>query len=194
LRGELDEGGSVAADAGVPSRTVVEILSPRVVGADLEAVGVRAAQVSDQRVIEADTLRDPTGGVGERGVSIGCAGGIEDGSVGELRGHGLVHILGEYLVIAVRADVAEGKRSVRRDLLLHAKAPANHGGRGNVGLHVAGGDFGAGGRSGAGRDVEAGDGDVREGLGCVEGRGLVETVIERIEQAVIEAEAGMNSG
>ena len=39
-----------------------------------------------------------------------------------------------------------------------------------------------------------GDGDVLDGLRGVEGRGLVEAVIERVEQAVIEAEAAADRG
>ena len=42
--------------------------------------------------------------------------------------------------------------------------------------------------------LEVGDGDVRDGFGGVEGGGLIEAVVECVEQAVIEAEAGANRG
>ena len=44
------------------------------------------------------------------------------------------------------------------------------------------------------RDMEVRDRDVRDGLSRVEGRGLVEAVVEGIEQSVIEAESAANGG
>ena len=97
-------------------------------------------------------------------------------------------------MIAVRAHIANSERSARCNLLLDAQAPGEHGGGGDVGLHVAWGNLRAGRRRSAGSDIQVGDGDVRDRFGGVEGRGLVKAIIERIEQAVIQAEAAADSG
>ena len=47
---ERNERGRVAADAGVPCRSVVEILGVGVVAAELESAGERAAHIDDERV------------------------------------------------------------------------------------------------------------------------------------------------
>jgi hypothetical protein len=56
---ELDEPGSVAANAGIPRGSVVQILGVGVVAAELEAVGELSANVDDERVVETYALRDP---------------------------------------------------------------------------------------------------------------------------------------
>ena len=83
---------------------------------------------------------------------------------------------------------------LRRDLLLDAEAPGKNGGGGDVGLHTAGRDLGAGRRRCARGDGEFGDSDVGDGLGGVERGGLIEAVVECVEQAVVEAEAAANCG
>jgi len=53
---------------------------------------------------------------------------------------GLVQVFGEYLVVAVRTDVADGERGLRGDLLLDAQRPGQ-GCRGlDVRLHSGGRD------------------------------------------------------
>ena len=97
-------------------------------------------------------------------------------------------------MIAVRADVADSERGARSDLLLDAQAPGEHGGRVDVGLHVAWRNLAPAGGGVPGVMWRLETGDVGEGLGGVEGRGLVEAIVERIEQAVIEAEAAADRG
>ena len=46
----------------------------------------------------------------------------------------------------------------------------------------------------AGREVQARDRDGFEGFGGVEGRGLVGAVVERVEQAIVDAEAAAHRG
>ena len=58
-QGEGDKRGRIAADAGIPCGTVVEVLAEGVVAAQLEAIGEGAAHVDQQAVIEADSLRHP---------------------------------------------------------------------------------------------------------------------------------------
>ena len=97
-------------------------------------------------------------------------------------------------MIAVRADVAHGSEVRGAICCSTRRLQLEHSGRGDVGLHVAGRYLGARGRRRAGRDVQIGDGDVLDGLRGVVGRGLVEAVVERIEQAVVEAEAAAHGG
>ena len=56
VKGVGDEGGGVAADAGVPGSAVVEVFGPCVVAAELQAVGEAAAQIEREAVVEAGAL------------------------------------------------------------------------------------------------------------------------------------------
>ena len=89
----------------------------------------------------------PGGGVGDGGVGLG-GGGVVDGAVGDAAGQaigaddggGLVEIAGEDLVVAVRADVADGEGGVRGDLLLDLEGVGEERGGGDVGLDGGGRD------------------------------------------------------
>ena len=69
-----------------------------------------------------------------------------------------------------------------------------HRGRGEIGLHVARRNLGCRRRRHARREVQARDRDALDGFGGVVGRGLVQPVIERVEQAVVEPEAAAHGG
>ena len=74
---EGDEGGRVAADAGVPCRAVVEVLGVGVVAAELEAVGEGAADVDDESVVAAMPCETHEVELARAGLAFVDACGIE---------------------------------------------------------------------------------------------------------------------
>ena len=98
-------------------------------------------------------------------------------------------------MIAVRSHVAHGQRCARRDLLLDAQAPRQHRRRGDVGLHVAWRDLRARRRRRARVDVAVCETAMFEmDSRGVERRCLIEAVVERVEQPVIEPESAAHRG
>ena len=91
-------------------------------------------------------------------------------------------------MVAVRADEGEGEGGDGGELALDFEGVGEDGGGGEVGLDVRGRDE-AGGAAGG-----VGDGDARVGEGGVEGGGLVEAVVEVVEQRVMQAEGGADAG
>src|SRR6266851_1345800 len=136
----------VAAYTRVPCRAVVEVLRPRIVAAKLQAVGEVAAQVHLEAVVEAGALRDPRGRIRDQRIRLDGTGEVDRacsecggaGGVGAGDGDGFVLVLGEDLMVAVRADIADGERGVGSDLLLDLEVPREYCGSLDVGLHVRG--------------------------------------------------------
>ena len=191
-----DEGGRVAGDAGVPGGAIIEVFGEGVVGAELEAVAEAAAEVELKAVVGAGAAGGPGGGVGDGGIELGGRG-IVDGAIGDpgravpctADGEGgLVEVAGEDLVGAMRADVGDGQRGGGGDLLLDVNRPSEDGGGAQVGLNGRGRDE-AGGTRGWTADGYVG---VRDR--GVEGGGLIEAVVEVVEQRVVQTNTGANGG
>src|ERR1700761_3612952 len=118
--------------------------------------------ISLQAVVVTHALRDPGRSIRDVGIGLGRRG-IEHGSWSERRrasrrgarhGRGCVLVLGKYLVITVRPDIADGKRGSRGDLLFNLEGPRQHGWGSDIRLHVAGRDLSAAGGSSAGKASE----------------------------------------
>src|SRR5580704_11325673 len=137
-------------------------------------------------------MREPRGrigetGIGERWSSSRCEG-IVDVSIRRDRRGGLVLVPGENLVVGVPSHVANCERGVRSDLLLNAQAPGNDGRRGDIGLYVARRNLGRGRWRHARREIQTRYRNGLDGLGSVEWSGLIAPIVERVKQAVVEAD------
>jgi len=125
-------------------------------------------------------------GIGDGGIGLSGIG-IVDGAVGlDLVGR-LVEIAVHDLVITVRSAVADGKRRCRSELLLDLEIVREQRGRADRRVHGGGADC----RCHAGR---VGNCAAAIGVDRVVGCGLVEAVVERIEQGMVQACTSCQAG
>lgn len=94
----------------------------------------------------------------------------------------------------MRADIAERERSVGGEGLLHAERPGDERWRLQVGLHATGDEFGSRGNRSCEGDGKAGDFQIREAVGGIEGSVLIGTVAKSVLEVVVHAEASTNDG
>ena len=174
-------------------------------------------EVDLQRVVTAVADGKPGPGVGQRGIRLRCSGGNVVGArrnggacqpCGEIGGIGgrtgrrrtdgrerRVGIEANDFVVAMRADVADGQRRIRSDLLLDSQrnkrsASASSG---SVELRrepaAPWPAVGAGGLMGS-----LDTGKRSDAVGRVEGRILVHAIAQRVLQLVVHSESGAHDG
>ena len=97
-------------------------------------------------------------------------------------------------MVAMRTRVGDCDGGILRDLLLYLKVPGEDGRRCDIRLNVGGRDEASGASLRRGGDVQARDRHVGLRQRGVERCRLVETVVEVVEQRVMQAEARADRG